>query len=67
MRHKQSEILTVREAEAASLLNVSQSCLRAWRSQGRGPSYCRLSRRIVYPVTDLEAYLSRNRVSPTSE
>jgi hypothetical protein len=58
---------TVSEQEAASqFLGVSAATLRAWRSQGRGPRFARLGRRVVYLITDLEAYLAANCVETES-
>lgn len=51
---------SVSEQEASKLIGLSKSTLRAWRSQGRGPAYCRLGRRIVYPLKGLEQFLERN-------
>jgi hypothetical protein len=57
----------VSEQEAASqFLGVSAATLRAWRSQGRGPRFARLGRRVVYLITDLEAFLAANRVETES-
>lgn len=44
------------EAEAAKALGLSQSTLRAWRRQKRGPSYLQLGRAIRYRREDIEAY-----------
>jgi predicted site-specific integrase-resolvase len=58
--------IALADEEAARLLSISASTLRAWRSQGRGPAYIRAGRRIVYRVSDLEAFLGANRVEPGS-
>jgi hypothetical protein len=58
--HHQGERLAVTEIEAAALLAVSPSTLRAWRSQSRGPRFSRLGRRVVYRLRDLEGFLSAN-------
>lgn len=52
----------IREQEAAETLGVSTSALRAWRSQGRGPAFSRLGRRVIYPVSALEEYVRKNLV-----
>jgi hypothetical protein len=50
------------EAEAARVLALSVSTLRSWRSQGRGPVYSRLGRRIVYSREGLDRFLRENEV-----
>ncbi len=44
--------------EAASYLGVSPSLLEGWRSRQKGPSFYRLSRKIIrYRKSDLDQYL----------
>jgi Helix-turn-helix domain len=62
MRDANSGVSILRDHEAAEYLSVSPSTLRAWRSQGRGPVWVGLSRRIGYTLVDLDAYISANRV-----
>ena len=47
---------------AAEYLGLHARTLDNWRSQGRGPRYVRVGRRIVYRVHDLEAYLDDRTV-----
>lgn len=54
----------LREDEAAHHLGLSPSTLRSWRSQKRGPRWCRLGRRVGYPLEGLESFLRRNTVEP---
>ena len=56
--------IAVRDHEAAEILGVSTSTLRAWRSQRRGPAFSRLGRRVVYSVAALHRFLEENSVSP---
>ncbi len=49
---------------SAEYLGVCPRTLDNWRSQGRGPRYVRVERRIVYRVADLEAYLESRTVEP---
>lgn len=51
--------------EAAAFLNLSAGTLEVWRSQGRGPKYAKLGKRVVYDVTDLEAFVSGRKVYTT--
>ena len=46
--------------EVAETYGLSVGTLNNWRYQKRGPKYHRISRRkIIYFVTDVEAYLKR--------
>ena len=54
----------VDERGAATLLGIAPATLRNIRSQGRGPTYCRVGRRVVYRVRDVDAYLENNAVDP---
>lgn len=50
-------------AEAADFLVViSRRTLDNWRSQGRGPRYVRVGRRIVYRLSDLREWMAERTV-----
>jgi excisionase family DNA binding protein len=49
--------------EASRLLDVAPSTLAEWRHSGRGPAFIRVGKRVRYEVTDLRAWLERNRQS----
>jgi hypothetical protein len=56
------------EKEAATLLNVTSSCLQAWRYRGDGPPFIKISARCVrYKWTDLQEWIDGNRRSSTSQ
>lgn len=49
-------------AEAARHLGVSTSSLRHWRSEGKGPAWCRRGPRLCfYLLADLEKWRRENR------
>ena len=52
------------EIGAAARLGIAPATLRNIRSQGRGPRYSRVGRRIVYRIRDVEAYLDAHAVDP---
>jgi hypothetical protein len=56
------EILT--EREAAAKLYAKTGTLTKWRTRGRGPAYLKLSGKIRYKLSDLEAYIEASRVVP---
>jgi predicted DNA-binding transcriptional regulator AlpA len=47
----------MRVPEVAELTGVSESTLRFWRSTGQGPKSAKLGRRIVYRLSDVEAWV----------
>jgi excisionase family DNA binding protein len=55
------------EAQAADYLNVSARTLQAWRVQGRGPLFTKLSRAVRYRRADLDAYVARGVVQSTTQ
>lgn len=50
------------ERDAARYLTCSVSFLRRARRLGYAPAHSRIGTRVVYRVTDLEAFLRRSRV-----
>lgn len=56
------------EKDAANYLGLTARALQAWRYQGRGPKFVRVSARCVrYRVADLDAWLEARIVQSTSE
>ena len=54
------------QAEAADLLRVSERTLERWRVVGSGPPFRRFGRRVVYALTDLQAWASTRVFVSTS-
>ncbi len=50
-------VLAVDTPEAARITGHSESWLAQMRSQGIGPRWCKVGRRALYRVADLEAWL----------
>jgi predicted DNA-binding transcriptional regulator AlpA len=56
------------EKEAATILNVTPSCLQAWRYRGEGPQFIKISGRCVrYRWLDLQEWVDDHRCSSTSQ
>lgn len=56
------------EREAAQFLGVSVRAVQNWRSRGGGPSFVRISSRLVrYTRRDLIEWISQHRRRNTSE
>jgi len=49
---------------AATILGISPGHLRNLRSQGEGPAFYRVGRRVIYKRADLDAFLASCRVEP---
>ncbi len=47
------------EAELATRWGMSPKTLRRWRQQHQGPVYCKLGARVVYLLTEVEAFERR--------
>ncbi len=48
--------LNLTETELAQRWGISPKTLQRWRSENRGPSYLKLSKRVTYPVEDILAF-----------
>jgi len=61
-----SPLLT--EVDAAEYLSLTRRALQAWRYQGRGPKYVKISARAVrYRPEDLESWVETRLRSSTSD
>jgi len=63
-----STVVTSREA--AQLLRIEPQTLRCWRLKGTGPRFIRFGAkkgRVVYDLSDIEAWLAGRKFQSTSE
>lgn len=51
---------------AAAYVGLSKSWLQKARVYGEGPKFCKLGRRVVYLLDDLDSWLKRRRRTSTS-
>ena len=51
----------------AERVGVKKNTLEFWRTQGRGPKFVKVGRRVMYRVADVEAYLDANTCQSTSD
>lgn len=58
-------VVTTREA--ARFVGLSESTLAKLRLNGNGPTYCKLGRRVVYRLADLEQWLQSRTARDTSD
>lgn len=61
------ERVTLTEIELAKRWGISEKTLQRWRSEGRGPKYMKLSKRVLYPVDEIFAYETDAMYAATSE
>lgn len=45
--------MMINEVEPAERWNLSPKTLQRWRSEGRGPRFMKMSRRVVYPMDEI--------------
>jgi predicted DNA-binding transcriptional regulator AlpA len=45
--------IAINENELATRWGVSPKTLQRWRSEGRGPRYLKLSKRVTYPLDEI--------------
>ncbi len=55
------------ESEAAAHLRVSRSFLAKKRCTGGGPRFCKIGRRVLYDIADLEEFAEQGKRRSTSE
>jgi len=48
--------LCLSEKELAQRWGIAQKTLQRWRTEGRGPRYLKLSKRVVYQVEEVKAF-----------
>ena len=61
------EKVVLSENELAQHWGVSPKTLQRWRTEGRGPRYLKLSKRVVYPVAEIRTFESNALYGSTSE
>ena len=59
--------LNFNERDLAERWGVSPKTLQRWRSEGRGPMYLKLSKRVVYPLDQIQAFESKALYASTSD
>ncbi len=66
-RASQTQSRYVRTHEAARLLGLSPRTLEKYRCHGSGPTFRKLGGRVVYAVTDLDAWADAAACRSTSD
>lgn len=59
--------LNMSENELAQKWGISPKTLQRWRSEGRGPRYLKLSKRVIYPIDEIQKFESHSLYASTSE
>ncbi len=63
--HQMGEILDTKQA--AVFLGLRPGTLAVWRMEGRGPSYVKLGKRVVYRRAALERFQLAHTIDPQQE
>ena len=50
------EIVHINQKQLGARWQLSEACLERWRCEGIGPQYLKLGGRVLYRLTDIEAY-----------
>lgn len=50
------EKLVLNENELAQRWGISPKTLQRWRSEGRGPRFLKLSKRVIYPLDEIQHF-----------
>lgn len=59
--------MMMNENELATRWNISPKTLQRWRSEGRGPRFMKMSKRVVYPIDEVFDFESQALRSATWE
>ncbi len=59
--------IAINEIELAQRWGISPKTLQRWRSEGRGPRYFKLSKRVCYPLDQILAFENGALYESTSE
>lgn len=51
--------MMINENELATRWNISPKTLQRWRSEGRGPRFMKMSKRVVYPIDEVFDFESK--------
>ena len=51
----------------AAKVGLQKNTLEIWRTKGIGPRFVKVGRRVMYRVSDVEAYLDANTCQSTSD
>lgn len=46
-------------SDAARLLHLKEQTLATWRSDGKGPTFCKIGRAVFYRKTDIQEWLGK--------
>ena len=59
--------VAINEQELSERWGISPKTLQRWRSEGRGPRYLKLSKRVTYLVEEIQAFEMESMHSATWE
>lgn len=53
--------------DLSGIIGISESRLRAWRSSGLGPPWCRLNGSVRYRLEDVSSWIEERVIRPERE
>lgn len=62
----QTQCRFLSEEQAAKHVNLSTKTLQRYRTTGKGPLFIKVGARILYDLSDLDAFMESHKVSSTS-
>ncbi len=62
MTHLSTPTVWLDTTDVAARTRTPEATVRAWRRRGIGPAYSRVGRRVLYDLTDVDAFISAGRV-----
>lgn len=62
-------IETLTSKQVAEILHTSEAGLAQMRYRGTGPKFCKIAggRKVIYTMTDVQAYIAANTVQRTDD
>jgi hypothetical protein len=60
-------VIFLNQKDLAKRWSISDKTLEKWRVYGKGPRYCKVSNRVLYSISDIEAYEAPRFFNHTSE
>jgi hypothetical protein len=58
------EIGLLSDRDLAEMLELNTETLQTWRSEGKGPSFTRLGKKVFYRLADVTSWIEANIVRP---
>jgi hypothetical protein len=54
------------DRDLADMLELNTETLQTWRSEGKGPAFTRLGKKVFYRLADVTSWIQANVVNPAN-